>query len=66
MLEHVKHEEEFHCSIKLMNGEEIIARAIVTKDVDEKDIVYVEDPLVVQSFTKEVAGDKSHQGYGIY
>ena len=47
-----------------MNGEEIIARAIVTKDVDEKDIVYVEDPLVVQSFTKEVAGDKAIKGMG--
>ena len=60
MLDYVKHDEEFHCSIKLMNGEEIIARAIVTKDVsEEKDIVYLEDPLVVQSFTKEVAGDKA-------
>ena len=48
-----------------MNGEEIIARAIVTKDVsEEKDIVYLEDPLVVQSFTKEVAGDKAIKGMG--
>lgn len=65
MLDYVKHDEEFHCSIKLMNGEEIIARAIVTKDVsEEKDIVYLEDPLVVQSFTKEVAGDKAIKGMG--
>ena len=65
MLDYVKHDEEFHCSIKLMNGEEIIARAIVTKDVsEEKDIVYLEDPLVVQSFTKEVVGDKAIKGMG--
>ena len=36
MLDYVKHDEEFHCSIKLMNGEEIIARAIVTEDVSEE------------------------------
>ena len=65
MLNYVRHDEEFHCSIKLMNGEEIVGRAIVSQDVEtNKDMVYIEEPLVVQTFTKEVDGDKAVRGMG--
>jgi len=65
MLNYVKHDEEFHCSIKLTNGDEIIARAVVsTDDTTEQELVYLEDPLLVQTFTKEIDGDKAVRGLG--
>ena len=65
MLNYVKHDEEFHCSIKLNNGDEIIARAVVSiDDTTEQELVYLEDPLLVQTFTKEIDGDKAVRGLG--
>ena len=53
MLNYVRHDEEFHCSIKLMNGDEIVGRVIVTADEEtNQDVVYIEEPLLVQTFTK--------------
>lgn len=65
MLNYVRHDEEFHCTIKLMNGDELVGRVIVTTDEEtNKDVVYIEDPLQVQTFTKEVEGDKAVRGMG--
>lgn len=65
MLNYVRHDEEFHCTIKLMNGDEIVGRVIVTTDEESnQDVIYIEDPLQVQTFTKEVDGDKAVRGMG--
>ena len=65
MLTYVKHDEEFHCSIKLINGDELIARALVSlDDTTNQELVYLEDPLLVQTFTKEIDGDKAVRGLG--
>ncbi|AIX14719.1 methylamine protein [Synechococcus phage ACG-2014d] len=65
MLTYVKHDEEFHCSIKLINGDELIARALVSlDDTTNQELVYLEDPLLVQTFTKEIDGEKAVRGLG--
>jgi hypothetical protein len=65
MLNYVRHDEEFHCSIKLMNGDEIVGRVIVSQDEEtNKDIIYIEEPLLVQTFTKEIEGDRAVKGMG--
>ncbi len=65
MLNYVRHDEEFHCSIKLMNGDEIVGRVIVTADEEtNQDVVYIEEPLLVQTFTKEIEGDRAIKGMG--
>ena len=66
-LNYVKHDEEFHCCIKLTSGDEIIGKCIVSRDkatFPTQDLLYVENPLVVQSFTKEIAEDKAIKGIG--
>ena len=53
MLNYVRHDEEFHCTIKLMNGDELVGRVIVTTDEEtNKDVVYIEDPLRVKPLPK--------------
>ena len=47
------------CTIKLMNGDELVGRVVATDEETNKDVVYIEDPLQVQTFTKEVEGDKA-------
>tara|TARA_B100000945_G_C20191636_1_gene507156 strand:- start:261 stop:713 length:453 start_codon:yes stop_codon:yes gene_type:complete len=66
-LNYVKHDEEFHCTIKLVNGEELIGKVIVSRDkttFPATDLLYVQDPLVVQSFTKEMDETKAVKGIG--
>ena len=66
-LNYVKHDEEFHCCIKLSSGDEIIGKCIVSRDkatFPVQDLLYVENPLVVQSFTKEISDDKAVKGIG--
>ena len=66
-LNYVKHDEEFHCCIKLSSGDEIIGKCIVSRDkatFPVQDLLYVENPLVVQSFSKEISDDKAVKGIG--
>ena len=66
-LNYVKHDEEFHCTIKLVNGEELIGKVIVSRDKSTfpaTDLLYVQDPLVVQSFTKEMDETRAVKGIG--
>ena len=50
MLNFIKHEEEFFGIFKLVNGEEVLAKAVLTKDHNES-IVFLQDPLCVEIIT---------------
>ena len=53
MINYAKHDEEFHCVIKLVNGEEILGRAILTED-DGESLIFISAPVMVQTVMKEL------------
>jgi len=65
MLNYVKHDEEFHCSIRLKYGAEILAVAMVSHDVDtDQDVVYIQNPIEVNVLVQERPDGKSVRGMG--
>lgn len=64
MLNYVRHDEQFHCTIKLNNGEEIFAKAIITED-DGESVVYMEDPVLVNVIHRESKDGKIIKGLGM-
>lgn len=65
MLNYVKHDEEFHCSIRMKYGAEILAVAMVSRDEDtDTDVVYVQNPVEVNVMIHERPDGKSVRGMG--
>ena len=46
MINHVKHDEDFFGIFKLTNGEEVLAKAVVTQDQNES-LCFLQDPVTV-------------------
>lgn len=63
MINYIRHDEEFHSSIKLVSGEEIICKCIVTED-DGISIVYIQDPVCVLMTRKDLGNGKIAQSIG--
>ena len=63
MLNFIKHEEEFFGIFKLDNGEEVLAKAVLTKDHNES-IVFLQDPLCVEIITNPISETKIARGMG--
>ena len=63
MLNFIKHEEEFFGIFKLVNGEEVLAKAVLTKDHQES-IVFLQDPLCVEIITNPISDTKIARGMG--
>ncbi len=63
MLNFIKHEEEFFGIFKLVNGEEVLAKAVLTKDHQES-IVFLQDPLCVEIITNPISETKIARGMG--
>ena len=63
MINYARHDEEFHGIFKLSNGEEILAKAVITEDEGES-LVFIQDPVRVESVTKQVDEDKMVRGMG--
>ena len=63
MLNFIKHEEEFFGIFKLVNGEEVLAKAVLTKDHNES-IVFLQDPLCVEIITNPISETKIARGMG--
>ena len=64
MINYARHDEEFHGIFKLSNGEEVLAKAVITEDEDES-LVFIQDPVRVESVTKQVDEDKMVRGMGL-
>ena len=63
MINYAKHDEEFHGIFKLVSGEEILAKAVMTEDRGES-LLYISDPVSVQAITKEIGDQKIMRGMG--
>jgi hypothetical protein len=63
MINYARHDEEFYGIFKLNNGEEVVGKAILTEDAGET-IVFLQDPVVIETFTKELEDGKVARGMG--
>ena len=63
MINHVKHDEDFFGIFKLANGEEVLAKAIITLDNNES-LIFLQDPVMVQVINKPMSETKVMRGVG--
>ena len=63
MINYAKHDEEFYGIFKLVSGEEIISKAIISEDEGES-LVFLSDPVTIEFFTKEIDDGKIAKGMG--
>ena len=63
MISYAKHDEEFYGIFKLVNGEEVLGKAILTQDELET-LVFIQDPVCVQVVTRESEDGKVTRGMG--
>ncbi len=64
-INYAKHEEEFYGVFKLMNGEEILGRAVLTKEEGTNEsLVFIQDPVACQVINKEIDETKVARGIG--
>jgi len=63
MINYARHDEEFYGIFKLNNGEEVVGKAILTEDNGET-LAFVQDPVVIETFTKELDDGKVARGMG--
>ena len=63
MINFAKHDEEFHGIFKLVSGEEILAKAVLTDDNGET-LCFISDPVMIQTITKEIDDTKVLRGMG--
>jgi hypothetical protein len=65
MLNYVRHDEEFHCSIRLKYGAEVLGICLVTHDDETgKDVVYIQNPVEVNVIVQERPDGKTVRGMG--
>ena len=63
MINFIKHEEEFYGIFKLVSGDEVLAKAVITKDHQES-LVFLQDPLCVEIVTNPISETKVARGMG--
>ena len=63
MINYAKHDEEFHGIFKLVSGEEILAKAVMTEDRGES-LIFMSEPVSVLPITKDVGEQKILRGMG--
>jgi len=63
MINYAKHDEEFYGIFKLVNGEEVLGKAVLTEDNGET-LVFIQDPVCTQIITKELDDGRTVRGMG--
>lgn len=63
MINYARHDEEFYGVFKLLNGEEILGKAVLTEDEGET-LVFLQDPVCTQVIHKELKEGKMIRGVG--
>tara|TARA_R100000234_G_scaffold116074_1_gene92727 strand:- start:162 stop:590 length:429 start_codon:yes stop_codon:yes gene_type:complete len=56
MINYAKHDEEFHAVFKLLSGDEVLGKTILTEDNGET-LAFVQDPVCVEIFNKDMKDD---------
>lgn len=63
MINYARHDEEFYGVFKLLNGEEVLGKAVLTEDNGET-LVFIQDPVCTQVVHKELDEGKLVRGVG--
>tara|TARA_B100000902_G_scaffold390560_1_gene439695 strand:+ start:108 stop:542 length:435 start_codon:yes stop_codon:yes gene_type:complete len=65
MINYAKHEEEFHGVFKLVSGEEVLAKAVLTEDNNET-LCFLQEPVCIQIINQEMGKGKMVRGMGFH
>ena len=63
MISYAKHEEEFYGVLKLINGEEVLGKAVLTNEGTET-LCFIQNPVAVQLVERELDENKLARGIG--
>ena len=63
MINYARHDEEFYGVFKLLNGEEVLGKAVLTED-NGQTLVFIQDPVCTQVITKELEDGRTVRGIG--
>ena len=63
MINYAKHDEEFYGIFKLVNGEDVLVKSLIIEDNGES-IVFIQDPVTLEIFTKDLDDGKVARGMG--
>tara|TARA_B100000035_G_scaffold314456_1_gene330770 strand:+ start:227 stop:661 length:435 start_codon:yes stop_codon:yes gene_type:complete len=63
MINYAKHDEEFYAIFKLISGEEIVSKALLSED-NGQTLIFLNKPVVIEFFTKELDEGKVAKGMG--
>lgn len=63
MINYARHDEEFYGIFKLLNGEEVLGKAVLTED-EGKTLVFIQNPVCTQIITKETDDGRTIRGMG--
>ena len=64
-INYVKHDEEFHGIFKLINGEEVLGKAVLTSENNES-LAFIQDPVCIQIIDKKLDENKMMRGIGFH
>ncbi len=64
-INYAKHDEEFYGVFKLLNGEEILGKAVLTDEHNET-LCFISDPVVIQVIEKQISEGKMMRGMGFH
>mgnify|MGYP003133792725 FL=1 len=62
-INYAKHEEEFYGVFKLVSGEEVLGKAVLTEDQGES-LVFIQEPVCIQFIDKEINEKKLARAIG--
>jgi len=63
MINYARHDEEFYGIFKLVNGDEVLGKAVLTED-NGQTLVFIQDPVCTQVITKETEDGRTVRGMG--
>jgi hypothetical protein len=63
MINYTKKDEDFHGIFKLVSGEEVLAKAVITEQ-DGDCLIFLQDPVCIHAITKEISDQKVMRGMG--
>ena len=63
MINYAKHDEEFYGIFKLISGEEVLGKAVLTEDHDET-LVFLQNPVALQIIHRDLDDEKVSRGIG--
>ena len=67
MINYAKHEEEFHGVFKLVSGEEVLAKAVLTNEENcQETLAFLQDPVCIQPINQDLGKGKIMRGLGFH